>query len=340
MNYFFGYSIISFFQNAPMQFFSIIAQLSLLYNPLQIQDETKKDFYEKFVNTTVIYLRSEGIGTTYSDMIFEEETGIITIKNFTLRIPSMSKSRLSFYDCDENDFNSYEKNKFSMWGSCFIDIKLDELVLKLDGFNTKFAVNNGKIDFTNFPINQALNSDFYNIFFKEREIIVNFNLQTDYIFTKDALNLSLLIDISEIGKLEIDFTQNDLEFIRSFWKFDPSNSYMYTEISDTYISNLEVSYIDSGFVKNLKILLDYFGQYEDFNSDIKKIGNTISNEYDAEINKEYPNIKQNWENIIFFLEFPNQITCSRKNEHVINSQLLNAPPHFFIAGFCENIISN
>ena len=133
MNYF-GFSIISFFQNAPMQFFSIIAQLSLLYNPLQIQDETKKDFYEKFVNTTVIYLRSEGIGTTYSDMIFEEETGIITIKNFNLRIPSMSKSRLSFYDCDESDFNSYEKNKFSIWGSCFIDIKLDELAIKLDGF--------------------------------------------------------------------------------------------------------------------------------------------------------------------------------------------------------------
>lgn len=320
----------------------IISTISSLI-PSEINDELKIKLFKNSLDTSIIFLRSQGFEATYDEMNTNIYNDYIEIKNIDI------KKKFGSNDFSYCDINKIKKKSIWEDPSCELLIKINNIKFKGFNFNNNtenfFEINIENISFDTSIFNNSSSKATKKLFNIDEKINLDFSTKNNYIFNKNIIESKILLSVENFGSLNIEFILSNLIYneeklsaVLDSFIFNFFDNGLFERI-ETFIDIESDTSLTEIVIKNLKTksLLNIENE-----SEIKSIEE--HNQLISDINRHYPNFDNNINNLMSFIENPNSLICIRNEDHLINNNVFeeidDLGPILLLAVFCENIITD
>jgi|TARA_B100001971_G_scaffold209653_1_gene233634 hypothetical protein len=310
--------------------------------PEDLNHELKIKLLKKSLDTSVIFIRSQGFEATYNDLEVNLLEDSIEIKNINLR--------RQFYP---NEFTFCDVKKIkqeSIWDPEVCELSINIESLKFSGLNLIeknnkfFTITANNINFDTSIFNDSSSIATKKLYEIEKTIVASFSIKNQYEFNKNIFENKIDINIKNYGDVSLKtrltnllYNQKKFSAVLDELNFKFTN-YGILEKIDTFFdieTNTNLTEVTKNALKSRSLL-----NIEDENEiyRIKSHNETIDN-----INRHYPSLNNNIDNILLFLDKHNSIQCTRNEDHLLNENVIegidSSGPILFLAVFCEQIIN-
>jgi hypothetical protein len=318
----------------------ILSTISSLI-PSEISEELKIKLFTNSLDTSIIFLRSQGFEATYDEINTNIYNDYIEIKNFNIKKQFKSKD-LPFCDASKIKMDSIWKDP-----ACELLINIENVQFKGFNFNKKidnfFEINIDNISFDTSMFNDSSSKATKKLFKIEETINLNFSTRNKYNFNKNIFENKIFLEVEKFGNLSLEVKLSNLIY----------NEEQLSAVLDSFI----LEFVDQGVLERINTFIDIeldTNLIEIVNKEFKtKSLLNIDDENEIEkieehnqlisnVNRHYSNFDQNIVKLLAFIENPSSLKCIRYKDHIINNNISEAiddlGPILLFAVFCENII--